>query len=49
MPAADPVIQGTVLTVDELKPTAEAITVSDGRIVAVGPHHRRDAGLVRMR
>ena len=36
MPAADLVIQGSVLTVDELKPTAEAIAVSDGRIVAVG-------------
>ncbi len=36
MPAADLVIQGTVLTVDERQPTAEAIAVSDGRIVAVG-------------
>jgi predicted amidohydrolase YtcJ len=36
MPADDLVIQGTVLTVDELKPTADAIAVSDGRIVAVG-------------
>ena len=36
MPAADLVIQGTVLTVDEAQPTAEAIAVSDGRIVAVG-------------
>jgi predicted amidohydrolase YtcJ len=36
MPAADLVIQGTVLTVDELNPTAEAIAVMDGRIVAVG-------------
>jgi predicted amidohydrolase YtcJ len=36
MPAADLVIHGTVLTVDELKPTAVAIAVSDGRIVAVG-------------
>jgi predicted amidohydrolase YtcJ len=36
MPAADLVIQGTVLTVDELQPTAEALAVCDGRIVAVG-------------
>ena len=36
MPAADLVISGTVLTVDELQPTAEALAVSDGRIVAVG-------------
>jgi predicted amidohydrolase YtcJ len=36
MPAADLVIRGTVLTVDELNPTAEAIAVSGGRIVAVG-------------
>ena len=36
MPAADLVITGTVLTVDDAQPTAEAIAVSDGRIVAVG-------------
>lgn len=36
MPTADLVIQGTVLTVDESQPTAEAIAVSDGRIVVVG-------------
>ena len=36
MPAADLLIQGTVLTVDERQPTAEAIAVSDGRIVAIG-------------
>jgi predicted amidohydrolase YtcJ len=36
MPAADLVIQGTVLTVDDLQPPAEALAVSDGRIVAVG-------------
>ncbi|OBB12792.1 amidohydrolase [Mycobacteriaceae bacterium 1482268.1] len=36
MPAADLVIQGTILTVDELQPTAEALAVSAGRIVAVG-------------
>jgi predicted amidohydrolase YtcJ len=36
MPAADLVLTGTVLTVNEQQPTAEAIAVSDGRIVAVG-------------
>ncbi|MDT5015440.1 MAG: hypothetical protein QOD39_1600 [Mycobacterium sp.] len=36
MPAADLIIRGTVLTVDDAQPTAEAIAVSDGRIVAVG-------------
>src|SRR3984957_4392459 len=36
MPAADLVIQGTVLTVDDAQPTAEALAVADGRIVAVG-------------
>ena len=36
MPASDLVIQGTVLTVDDLQPTAEALAVSDGRIIAVG-------------
>jgi predicted amidohydrolase YtcJ len=36
MPAADLVIQGAVLTVDDLQPTAGALAVSDGRIVAVG-------------
>jgi predicted amidohydrolase YtcJ len=36
MSAADLVIFGTALTVDDLQPTAEAIAVSDGRIVAVG-------------
>jgi predicted amidohydrolase YtcJ len=36
MSAADLVIFGTVLTVDELQPTAEALAVSDGRIIAVG-------------
>ena len=36
MPSADLVIVGTVLTVDELQPTAEAIAVSDGQIIAVG-------------
>ena len=36
MPTADLVIFGTVLTVDESKPTAEALAVSDGRIAAVG-------------
>jgi predicted amidohydrolase YtcJ len=36
VPSADLVIRGTVLTVDDRQPTAEAIAVSDGRIVAVG-------------
>ena len=36
MAAADLVISGTVLTVDDAQPTAEALAVSDGRIVAVG-------------
>ena len=36
MPTADLVINGTVLTVDDAQPTAEALAVSDGRIVAVG-------------
>lgn len=36
VPAADLVITGTVLTVNESQPTAEAIAVSDGRIIAVG-------------
>jgi predicted amidohydrolase YtcJ len=36
MPAADLVIFGTILTVDELQPTAEALAVSGGRIIAVG-------------
>ena len=33
---ADLVVYGTVLTVDENRPTAEALAVTDGRIVAVG-------------
>ncbi|OCB33681.1 amidohydrolase [Mycobacterium malmoense] len=36
MAAADLVITGTVLTVDEKRPTAEALAVADGRILAVG-------------
>jgi predicted amidohydrolase YtcJ len=36
MPPADLVIRGTVLTVDERQPTAEALAASGGRIVAVG-------------
>ncbi|ULL09470.1 amidohydrolase [Mycobacterium liflandii] len=36
MADADVVITGTVLTVDDTRPTAEAIAVTDGRIVAVG-------------
>jgi predicted amidohydrolase YtcJ len=39
------VITGTLLTVDEERPTAEALAVADGRIVAVG--NRSDlAGLI---
>jgi predicted amidohydrolase YtcJ len=33
---ADTVIIGTILTVDDARPTAEALAVADGRIVAVG-------------
>ncbi len=36
MAQADLVITGTVLTVDDARPTAEALAVADGRIVAVG-------------
>jgi predicted amidohydrolase YtcJ len=36
MADADLVITGTVLTVDEEWPTAEALAVADGRIIAVG-------------
>ncbi len=36
MTKADVVITGTVLTVDDARPTAEALAVADGRIVAVG-------------
>lgn len=36
MQTADLVLYGTILTVDTARPTAEAIAVSDGRIVAVG-------------
>lgn len=39
MPAADLVITGTVLTVDDARPTAEALAVTAGRIVAVGDRH----------
>jgi predicted amidohydrolase YtcJ len=45
MAAADVVITGTVLTVDDARPTAEALAIADGRIVAVGA--RSDvAGLI---
>ncbi|BCI51539.1 amidohydrolase [Mycolicibacterium litorale] len=36
MSVADLVLIGSVLTVDDAQPTAEALAVSDGRIVAVG-------------
>jgi predicted amidohydrolase YtcJ len=35
-PEAETVITGTVLTVDDARPTAEALAVADGRINAVG-------------
>jgi predicted amidohydrolase YtcJ len=38
MAAADVVITGTVLTVDDKRPTAEALAIADGRIIAVGTH-----------
>ena len=45
MADADLVITGTVLTVDDARPTAEALAVADGRIIAVG--NRSDvAGLI---
>src|SRR5262249_25153513 len=36
VPNAELVIHGTVLTVDDSQPTAEALAVTGGRIVAVG-------------
>ena len=36
MADADLVIAGTLLTVDDARPTAEALAVADGRIIAVG-------------
>jgi predicted amidohydrolase YtcJ len=36
VPSADLVIHGTVLTVDPETPTAEALAVTDGRLVAIG-------------
>src|SRR5271156_5740390 len=36
MAEADVVITGTVLTVDAVRPTADALAVADGRIVALG-------------
>ena len=36
MAAADLVVTGTMLTVNDARPTAEALAVTDGRIVAVG-------------
>ena len=35
MADADLVITGTVLTVDDARPTAEALAIADGRIIAV--------------
>jgi predicted amidohydrolase YtcJ len=35
MTQADVVVTGTVLTVDDARPTAEALAVADGRIIAV--------------
>ncbi|SOX52121.1 amidohydrolase [Mycobacterium ahvazicum] len=36
MAQADLVVTGTILTVDDAKPTAAALAIADGRIVAVG-------------
>jgi predicted amidohydrolase YtcJ len=36
MADADVVITGTVLTVDDARPTTQALAVADGRIIAVG-------------
>src|ERR1700730_4672137 len=36
MTAADVVVTGTVLTVDDARPTAEALAGADGRISAIG-------------
>ena len=36
MAAADLVISGNLLTVDEKRPTAEALAAADGRIIAIG-------------
>jgi predicted amidohydrolase YtcJ len=43
MAAADVVINGTVLTVDDARPTAQALAVANGRIGAVGD--RSDTGM----
>ncbi|OBJ32190.1 amidohydrolase [Mycolicibacter heraklionensis] len=43
MPVADLVVIGTVLTVNDAQPTAEALAVTDGRIVAVGDRKDVDA------
>lgn len=36
MALADLVVTGTILTVDDARPTAEALAIADGRIIAVG-------------
>lgn len=43
MPVADLVVIGRVLTVNDAQPTAEALAVTDGRIVAVGDRTDMDA------
>lgn len=43
MPTADLVVTGNVLTVNPAQPSAEALAVSDGRIVAVGARADVDA------
>ena len=43
MAEADLVITGTVLTVNDARPTAEALAVADGRIVAVGDRSEVEA------
>ncbi|MCV7378685.1 hypothetical protein H7K38_08435 [Mycobacterium alsense] len=43
MAAADLVVAGTVLTVRDARPTAEALAAAAGRIVDIGPVTVRDA------
>ncbi|MEZ0349455.1 amidohydrolase [Mycobacterium sp. pR1184] len=43
MAQADLVVTGTILTVDDAKPTAAAVAIADGRIVAVGDRSEVEA------